>query len=142
MYNMKPAIEEAFRERGLRCTPQRYGVMEYLMRHPVHATAEQIYAAVNRVRPHMSRASVYNNLNALIEAGLVRQVVLEGGAARFDANISPHHHFVCETCGAVEDIQWFDIPRLASRAPLEGRSVRAYALVIRGACRACAARQE
>lgn len=127
----------AFRERGLRLTPQRYVVLDYLMRHPVHATADEIYRAVNRSDPRASRATVYNNLHALAEAGLVREVRLEGKSVRFDANTERHHHFVCERCGRVEDIRWFDVPRAARRSQLGSRVVRDYEMIFRGACEVC-----
>ena len=137
MYRLEPKIVAAFRERGLRCTPQRYAVLDYVMRHPVHATAEEVYHAVNRTDPRASRATVYNNLHALVEAGLVREVRLEGRSARFDANTGRHHHFVCERCGRVEDICWFDVPRLARRSQLGSRVVREYEMVFRGTCEIC-----
>ena len=65
-------IAEAFRAASLRCTPQRYAVLEYLASSTRHATAEEIFEAVNRTDPRSSRATVYNSLNALVRAGLVR----------------------------------------------------------------------
>ena len=82
--------------------------MEFLIRQPVHATADQIHRALNRTDPRASRATVYNSLRVLIEAGLVREVMLEGAAARFDAKVHRHHHFICDRCGGVEDVQWWE----------------------------------
>ncbi len=137
MYKTRPEIASAFRERGLRCTPQRYGVLDYLVRHPVHPTAQQIYRALNRSDPRASRATIYNNLRALTGAGLVREVSLEGKAARFDANIRRHHHFVCLQCGRLEDIDWFEFPNLSRRPAISSRIIRDYQLVIRGICGSC-----
>ena len=137
MDKLKPGIVVAFRERKLRCTPQRYAVLDYVMRHPVHATAEQVYRAVNRTDPRASRATVYNNLHVLTEAGLVREVRLEGRSVRFDANTGRHHHFVCERCARVEDIGWFDVPQLMRRSQLGSRVVRNYEMVFRGTCENC-----
>lgn len=128
---------EAFRAAALRPTAQRYAVLEFLALRPVHATAEEIYGAVNRADPRVSRATVYNNLRSLARAGLVREVVSEGKAARFDANLRRHHHFICERCGKVEDIVWFDLPPPAGKAALRGRAVRRYEIVFRGACARC-----
>jgi Fe2+ or Zn2+ uptake regulation protein len=50
--------------------------MEFVARHPIHATAEEVFNAVYRSEPRASRATIYNNLNALVEAGLVREVSL------------------------------------------------------------------
>jgi Fur family peroxide stress response transcriptional regulator len=129
-------IEAAFRTACLRSTAQRRAVLRFLSDEPVHATAEEIFVAVNRTDPRASRATVYNNLKALEDAGLVRQVVSEGKAARFDVDFHRHHHFLCERCGTVEDIEWFDLPDSACGA-LGGRRVRHFDVVFRGLCCAC-----
>jgi Fur family peroxide stress response transcriptional regulator len=127
----------AFKTAALRPTVQRYAVLEFLARHPVHATAEEIFHAVNRRDPRASRATIYNNLHSLAKAGLVREVVGQGNAARFDANLQPHHHFLCEACGVVEDIPWFDVPVDSGRPQLCKREVHSYAILFRGVCRRC-----
>lgn len=137
MGRLKPDILDSFRERGLRCTTQRYGVLEYLQHHRVHPTADEIYRAVNRSDPRASRATVYNNLRSLIDAGLVRELVLDGKAARFEAAVERHHHFVCDHCGRVEDIPWFEVQHLADRTELGRRAVRSYELILRGRCEKC-----
>ena len=130
-------LDEAFESAALRPTAQRYAVLEFLAEHAVHSTAGEIFRAVNRNDPRASRATVYNNLRSLARAGLVREVMSEGKAARFDANLRPHHHFICERCGTVEDISWFDLPISAGRSALGGRDVSKYEVVFRGACVRC-----
>jgi Fur family transcriptional regulator, peroxide stress response regulator len=76
------AIKRSLEGSGLRCTPQRYAVMAFLMEHNRHPTAVEIFEAVNRVDPRSSRATTYNNLRDLVRAGLVREVAIEGRAAR------------------------------------------------------------
>ena len=137
MSKLSAQLDRAFLAAALRPTAQRYAVLEFLAEHPVHATAEQIFGAVNRNDPRASRATVYNNLRSLAKAGLVREVMSEGKAARFDANLRRHHHFICERCHAVEDILWFDLPPSAGRAALGGRDVSNYEIVFRGACVRC-----
>lgn len=122
---------------GLRCTPQRYAVMAFLLAHASHPTAAEIFEGVNRVDPRTSRATTYNNLRDLVSAGLVREVAVEGRAARFDAKGMRHHHFICDQCGNVEDMEWFDVPRPAS-ASLGKRVLRECELIFRGLCAACA----
>src|ERR1700689_4225285 len=108
------AIKRSLGGSGLRCTPQRYAVMAFLMEHNSHPTAAEIFEAVNRVDPCSSRATIYKNLVDLVRAGLVREVAVEGRAARFDAKGVRHHHFICDRCGEVEDIDWCDVPFPAS----------------------------
>jgi Fur family peroxide stress response transcriptional regulator len=132
-------IEQYLEASGLRSTPQRYAVMACLMRHPIHVTAEEILESVNRLDPRASRATIYNNLRDLVKAGLVREVAVAGRAARFDAKTFPHHHFICDRCGNVEDIEWYDVPKPPSRS-LGKRIVRECELNIRGLCTKCAPR--
>jgi len=80
---------------GVRCTPQRYAVMAFLTENHSHPTAAEIFEAVNRMDPRSSRATTYNNLRDQVQAGLVREVAVEGRAARFDAKGMRHHHFIC-----------------------------------------------
>jgi len=134
------AIKRSLQGSGLRCTPQRYAVMACLMEHTGHPTAAEIFEAVNRVDPRSSRATTYNNLRDLVKAGLVREVAVEGRAARFDAKDMRHHHFICDRCGNVEDMDWYDVPRPASRS-LGKRIVRECELIFRGLCTKCAPRR-
>jgi Fe2+ or Zn2+ uptake regulation protein len=133
------AVQLALEGGGLRCTPQRYAVMAFLMESKRHPTAAEIFEAVNRVDPRSSRATTYNNLRDLVQAGLVREVAVEGRAARFDARGMQHHHFICDRCGNVEDVDWFDVPRPAARS-LGKRVVRECELIFRGLCTKCARR--
>jgi Fur family transcriptional regulator, peroxide stress response regulator len=82
-----------------------------LMEQNRHPTAVEIFEAVNRLDPRSSRATSYNNLRDLVQAGLVGEVAVEGRAARFDAKGLLHHHFICDRCGNVEDIEWYDMPK-------------------------------
>ena len=133
-------IKRSFDTSGLRCTPQRYAVMAFLMDHNRHPTAAEIFEAVNRMDPRSSRATTYNNLRDLVQAGLVREVAIEGRAARFDAKGMRHHHFICDRCGKVEDLEWYDVPRPAA-ASLGKRVLRESELIFRGFCAKCAPRQ-
>jgi len=133
-------IKQSLENSGLRCTPQRYAVMAFLAASHRHPTAVEIFEAVNRVDPRSSRATTYNNLRDLVQAGLVREVAVEGRAARFDIKGLRHHHFICDHCGNVEDIEWYNIPRPAARA-LGKRVLRECELIFRGRCTKCAPRK-
>ena len=134
------AIKRSLEDSGLRCTPQRYAVMAFLMEHAGHPTAAEIFEAVNRVDPRSSRATTYNNLRDLVQAGLVREVAVEGRAARFDAKGVRHHHFICDRCGDVEYLEWYDVPRPRSGS-LGKRILRESELIFRGLCTKCAPRR-
>ncbi len=131
------AIKRSLEGSGLRCTPQRYAVMAFLMDQHRHPTAAEIFEGVNRADPRSSRATTYNNLRDLVQAGLVREVAVEGRAARFEAKGTLHHHFICDRCGNVEDMEWYDVPRPAS-CSLGKRILRECELIFRGLCTRCA----
>lgn len=130
-------IKRSLEGSGLRCTPQRYAVMAFLMEQHRHPTAAEIFEGVNRLDPRSSRATTYNNLRDLVQAGLVREVAVEGRAARFDAKGMRHHHFICDRCGNVEDLEWYAVPGPASSS-LGKRILRECELILRGICKECA----
>jgi Fur family peroxide stress response transcriptional regulator len=134
-------VKDFLENGGLRCTPQRYAVMSFLLKHRGHPTATEIFEAVNRLDPRCSRATTYNNLRDLVKSGLVREVAVEGRAARFDAKCLRHHHFICDNCGRVEDMDWYAVPAPASGA-VGKRVFRESELIFRGLCEQCARRPQ
>jgi Fur family peroxide stress response transcriptional regulator len=133
-------IKRSLEGSGLRCTPQRSAVMAFLMDHAGHPTASEILEAVNLVYPRSSRATSCNNLRDLVQPGLVREVAAEGRAARFDAKGMRRHHFICDQCGTVEDVKWYDVPKPASGS-LGKQVLRECELIFQGLCAKCAPRQ-
>lgn len=133
-------IKQSFEDKGLRCTPQRYAVMTFLLEQNSHPTAAEIFDSVNRLDPRSSRATTYNNLRDLVQAGLVREVAIEGRAARYDAKGMRHHHFICDRCGDVEDMEWYSVPTPASGS-LGKRVFRECEVIFRGLCTKCAPRR-
>jgi Fur family peroxide stress response transcriptional regulator len=134
-------IEARLREAEMKLTPQRFAVLDYLVRSSVHPTAEQISADLNRRFPRASRATVYNTLHALRDAGLVHEIYMDGAVARYDANIEPHHHFVCRICDRLEDVR----PEALGAPPRydlgPGYRVENFEVVMRGVCAACGRRK-
>lgn len=73
-----------------------------------HLTVEQIFAQIREKYPKIVLATVYNNVNKLCSAGLIRRVSVEGMADRYD-RIRKHDHLVCRRCGRLEDITFDDL---------------------------------
>ncbi len=99
-------VEEMLRSAGLRPTRQRMSLAELLFsRGDRHLTAEALHEeAVNESVP-VSLATVYNTLHQFTEAGLLREVAVEGAKTYFDTNTSNHFHFFCERDGKLVDIE-------------------------------------
>lgn len=96
-------LPELFRSRGLRCTRQREQVYSALASSKSHPTAEELLASLDSTTPSVSLATVYNTLDTLVEVGLARRVSVQGGPARFDADLAPHVHVLARD-GRVIDV--------------------------------------
>ncbi len=130
-------IINALKSKGLRVTPQRFAVYANLLGRRDHPTAEQILLDLNQDGPISSQATVYSCLQALQEVGLVRQGLLSEGVCRYDAKIEPHHHFCCQVCGAISDLDW-DILEGINLDKLPPRlRAQSYELAIYGICELC-----
>lgn len=130
-------IVQTLRLKGLRVTPQRYAVYANLLNRCDHPTVEQLVVDLNKDFPVSSQATVYSSLKALQEAGLIREVLLEEGISRYDANIEPHHHFRCQQCGYIEDILWDTFPPLTLDRVRSGLRVECYEITVHGMCESC-----
>jgi Fur family transcriptional regulator, peroxide stress response regulator len=122
---------------------QRERILETLRGTKSHPTAGWVYDVLKKEYPELSLGTVYRNLNILNELGLVR--ILRSGSTfdRFDADTSPHYHFVCEDCGKVEDVELSVDLDLNSRvSALMGRTVTGHRLDFYGICPDCRANQE
>jgi len=69
---------------GVRITPQRHAILEYLIQSMAHPTADEIYKALEGRFPNMSVATVYNNLRVFREVGLVKELTYGDASSRFD----------------------------------------------------------
>ncbi len=136
---------EGLRARGFRLTPQRLAIVRLFAEDLSHPTAQDLFARLRPAFPTMSFATVYNTLDALAAAGLSSSLRLgaPGAATRFDPNTEPHHHAVCDHCGAVVDLPVGSLsaPPVDARkihGQSQGFRVRSVETIYRGACARCA----
>ena len=97
------AFKALCRSRSLRVTEQRLEIFRTLAQSKAHPSAEAVFAAVRKKLPNISLDTVYRTLASMEEAGVVFRVGLST-KARFDADLTPHYHFVCMDCGEVYDV--------------------------------------
>ena len=103
-------IGKVLREAGLRPTRQRMALAAMLFDgEERHVTAEMLYETVQAQNLPVSLATVYNTLHQFTEAGLLREVAVEGSKTYFDTNTSNHYHFLCEQSGELMDIEHGEI---------------------------------
>src|SRR5699024_57375 len=104
------------KESGVRITPQRHAVLEYLINSESHPTADEIYKVLEKKFPNMSVATVYNNLRVLRKIGLVRELTYGDESSRFDYNMTDHYHIICEECDKVVDFHYPPLDEVESLA--------------------------
>jgi len=95
---------QKYRDSGLKLTPQRLAILEYLDGNKEHPSAEDVYKTVSKKFPTMSLATVYNTLMTLKQRGLVRELTMDPVKMRFDPQPTPHHHLICMDCRKIIDI--------------------------------------
>jgi len=133
----------ALKNGGYRITDQRRAVCDYLARTESHPTPSEVYAQVNGSHPEISRATVYNTLNALRDLGAIVEISVGGDHTHYDTNPEPHVNLVCLRCGQVVDYAG-DVPLNALYTIVYGRTgfhaVSAQVQMV-GFCAECQARK-
>jgi Fe2+ or Zn2+ uptake regulation protein len=102
-----------------------------------HQSADELVAALRQAGYPHARTTVYNALQDLARAGLVREAPVAAGALRYEADTSPHHHFVCRNCGLIINVPISDEVRLPPGPPIEGVEVDTVDIIYRGSCEQC-----
>src|SRR5258708_5237836 len=131
---------ERCRKGGLAVTPQRLAIIKVLLDSGDHPRADAIFAAVRLQHPHISLATVHRTLETLCAIGEARKVTMLHDSARYDGNITPHHHVVCIKCRRIRDIEIPELDRvLQGRSELGEFTVLGSSLEIQALCESCEA---
>ena len=93
--------------------------------------AEELYEQLNAESRPVSRATVYNTLEILVDHGLLRQVTVETSRIFYDSNISPHHHFFDTDTGELKDIEGEQFEILGMPEPPPSKSIAGADVVVR-----------
>lgn len=123
-----------------RMTKQRTVIYDILCADHTHPTAEVIYGKTQEVLPNISLGTVYRNLNLLAEDGMIKKLDLGDDKVNFDGDITPHSHFICESCGKIIDINvdTNDLKQLENDLATKNKLiVHSAELVFRGICDEC-----
>ena len=92
-------------EKNIKPSYQRIKILEYLLNKKNHPTVDKIFSDLVKEIPTLSKATVYNTLDLFKEANLTRIVTIENNETRYDAKVSSHGHFKCESCGSIFDFE-------------------------------------
>ncbi len=134
---MKNRITKAInilKEHQISVSNQRVKILEYLIGNQDHPTADKIYNSLKKQVPVISKATVYNTLNLLVDKGILSKMTADKFETRYDIVVEPHGHFVCSKCNRI-----FNFPYRYSNdyEDLEGFKIDTAEIVLKGICKEC-----
>jgi Fur family peroxide stress response transcriptional regulator len=129
-------LRELLSAKGVKPTYQRLKILQVINERSDHPTADMIYQALVREIPTISKTTVYNTLKTFIDKEIVLPVIITGTETRFDRITSCHHHFLCEQCGRIIDLD-VGCPNLARRE-IQGHRIKELHGYFKGICSTCA----
>jgi Fur family peroxide stress response transcriptional regulator len=123
---------------ALKHSKQRDMIMTFLMSRKDHPTADVVYMNVRKEYPNISLGTVYRNLTLLADTGEIKRLRVGDGVDHFDADTSPHYHFVCTECGRVIDLQMDNIDTIQdiAGAGFDGK-IAGHVTYFYGTCGTC-----
>ena len=128
-------IVERLRQHRIQPSAQRVAVAEYVLETGEHPSADRVWDRVRNRHgggfPMLSRATVYNTLHLFVDRGLLRELVLAEGKVVYDPKVEPHHHFIDDDTGEIQDVPW-EAVKVRDVEKLPGLEVREYQVVMRG----------
>ncbi len=119
-------------------TQKRAAILQ-ILQESGHLPADEIFRRVKEKYPGIVLATVYNNLHALTELGLIRRIKTTDGSDFYDKTPTPHEHAVCDRCGAMLDVMLEDLPSLLREK--SSLPILSYDLIVHTCCPACAAQE-
>lgn len=122
----------------LKHSKQRDSIKELLMSRKDHPTADMVYTDIRKIYPNISLGTVYRNLSLLSEIGEIKKLATGEGADHYDADTTPHNHFICRCCGSVLDLDMEDVGFIMEKAGehFDGK-IDSYSVNFYGTCEKC-----
>jgi len=126
---------------GLKPSIQRVTILEYLQTHPCHPTVDDVYKALGKKIPTLSKTTVYNTLRLLADNKAAQMLTMDEHRVCYDGNTSPHVHFVCRHCGRILDMMDVPAPALDKQdCGIDGNKIDEVQLFYKGVCADCLAK--
>ncbi|UHA72772.1 Fur family transcriptional regulator [Paenibacillus sp. 481] len=119
-------------------TTQRKVIYEIVKQAKDHPTAADIMERLKQGGYSFAYGTVYNSLRYLTEAGMIRELQLEGDASRYDGHVEDHQHVICRLCGKVDEV-YTVVPTdwVATVANETGYDIEMEHVVFKGVCPQC-----
>ena len=136
MINLQNILEDA----NIKPTIERLSILKYLDRNHNHPTAAMIFNEIETKIPTISKTTVYNSLKLFIEKGIITPLYITGSEIRYDLAAKPHHHFLCENCGKIYDLD-IECP-IFKKKHFHGHKINQQHGYFIGICKDCLEKEE
>jgi len=125
-------------EHGMRQTTERYAILNRILNINGHFTIEELQQLIDGDGFRVSRSTVYNTVELLIEAKLLRRHVFDGMQAQYERITLPHTHLICTHCGKVKEVRDTNFAAFMNARRFNAFNVDHYSLYVYGTCSTCA----
>ncbi|WP_291528977.1 Fur family transcriptional regulator [Bacteroides sp. UBA939] len=130
-------VLERLQQHNIKPSMQRIAIMKYLMDHRTHPTVDEIYTALSPTIPTLSKTTVYNTLKILSEQGAAQTLTIDERNTCYDADITPHAHFLCKHCGKIYDLSCDASIKQTEEIDMDGYEVQEIHYYYKGICKQC-----
>ena len=126
-------------EKKMHKTPERFAILRRILAFQSHFTIETLMQSMEEESFHVSRATLYNTIQLLVEAQLVRRHVFEGLQVQYEkAGATPHSHLICTSCGKVKEVRDPNFIAYMNARKFTAFTTDFYSLYVYGTCSTCA----
>ncbi len=128
-------VVQEIKKKGIQLSHQRLKILEYLINHLNHPTAQEIYCSLIKEMPTLSKTTIYNTLDLLEEHQIIKKISIENQEAHYDFIYQDHGHFKCNVCQKI-----FDFKISVDAQPiqeLQGFSITKQSVYFQGTCISC-----
>lgn len=128
--------EHLLKSHQLKATPQRLAIIQ-LMHTAGHISIEELYQAIREEFTSISLATLYKNVNTMLDVSLIREVKIAGQKTKYEIEKESHAHIMCKSCGELKDIP-FDPTLLLQKSVDMGHYITEdVSIIISGICPEC-----
>ena len=129
MYNFNDILSK----RSLKVTPQRLTILKIIDKYG-HISIDDIFNEIKQLFPSLSLATIYKNIHALKDAGVLSEIHIKDAKPKFEIKKQPHGHFICKKCGNVFD---FEIQNSCNPDLKDIKSIDESEIYLYGICKNC-----